>query len=261
MSTDELIRLELDDGVVILTLNQPPVNALDASLVAELHGSVAAIGADDDVRAVVVTGGRKVFAAGGDVKEMSGWDYPHALRHAAALGNACSALAALPVPVIAAINGYALGGGLEVALAADIRVCADDSRLGFPEITLGLIPGAGGTQRLPRLIGDSRAKDLILTGRIIRPDEALAIGLVNQVVPADDVPETALAYARRFVGGPAVAVHAAKSAVDRGVQVDLATGLEIERALFAGLFATDDRATGMASFLEDGPGRAVFRGR
>ena len=259
--SDELIRLALDDGVVTLTLNQPPVNALDASLVSELHASVAAIGADTDVRAVVVTGGPKVFAAGGDVKEMSGWDYPHALRHARALGDACTALAALPVPVIAAINGYALGGGLEVALAADVRVCADDARLGFPEIKLGLIPGAGGTQRLPRLIGDSRAKDLILTGRTVRPDEALAIGLVNQVVAASDVLDTALAYARQFAGGPAVAVHAAKQAVDRGRQADLGTGLEIEGALFAGLFATEDRTTGMASFLEHGPGKAVFRGR
>ena len=257
----ELIRLEFGDGVVTLTLNQPPVNALDASLVAELHASVSAIAADDDVRAVVVTGGRSVFAAGGDVKEMSGWDYPHALRHARALGDACTALAALPVPVIAAINGYALGGGLEVALAADIRICADDSRLGFPEITLGLIPGAGGTQRLPRLVGDSRAKDLVLTGRSIRPDEALDIGLVNQVVAADEVLGTATAYARRFVGGPAVALHAAKQAIDRGRQVDLATGFEIEGALFAGLFATEDRTIGMASFLESGPGKAVFRGR
>ncbi|HJQ43588.1 MAG TPA: enoyl-CoA hydratase-related protein [Jatrophihabitantaceae bacterium] len=259
--SDELIALQLADGIVTLTLNQPPVNALDASLVAELSASVAAIAADDDVRAVVITGGPEVFAAGGDVKEMSGWDYPHALRHAHALGDACTELAALPVPVIAAINGYALGGGLEVALAADLRVCADDSRLGFPEIKLGLIPGAGGTQRLPRLIGDSRAKDLILTGRTIRPDEALAIGLVNQVVPAADVLETATTYARRFADGPAVAVFAAKDAIDRGGQVDIGTGLEIERTLFAGLFATEDRRTGMASFLEHGPGKAVFRGR
>lgn len=259
--SEELIELQLDDGVVTLTLNQPPVNALDAELVAELRASVAAIGADGDVRAIVITGGPKVFAAGGDVKEMSGWDYPHALRHAGALRDACTEVAELPVPVIAAINGYALGGGLEVALAADVRICADDARIGFPEIKLGLIPGAGGTQRLPRLIGDSRAKDLILTGRTVRPDEALAIGLVNQVVAATDALESALTYARQFVDGPAIAVQAAKQAVDRGRQADLGTGLEIEGALFAGLFATEDRTTGMASFLEHGPGKAVFRGR
>jgi enoyl-CoA hydratase/carnithine racemase len=261
MTGHPLVRLEMDAGLALVTLDQPPVNALDQHLVAELATTVTALRADDDVRAVIVTGGEKVFAAGGDVKEMAGWDYPRAVRQSSALGDACTALARLPVPVIAAINGYALGGGLEVALAADLRVCAEDARLGFPEILLGLIPGAGGTQRLPRLVGDSRAKDLIFTGRTVRSAEALAIGLVDRVVATEDVVAASQELAAPFRTGPALAIRAAKEAVDRGRQVDLASGLDVERALFNGLFATEDRTIGMRSFVEHGPGKAVFGGR
>jgi enoyl-CoA hydratase/carnithine racemase len=261
MTEQPLARLEIDAGLALVTLDQPPVNALDQHLVAELAIIVAGLRADSDVRAVIVTGGAKVFAAGGDVKEMAEWDYPRAVQQSSALGEVCTALARLPVPVIAAINGYALGGGLELALAADLRVCAEDARLGFPEILLGLIPGAGGTQRLPRLVGDSRAKDLIFTGRTLRGPEALAIGLVDRVVGTDGVVAAAQAIAAPFRTGPALAVRAAKEAVDRGRQVDLASGLDVERALFNGLFATEDRAIGMRSFLEHGPGKAVFGGR
>jgi enoyl-CoA hydratase len=260
MTEQASVRVEIDAGLALVTLDQPPVNALDQHLIAELASAVAALRTDNDVRAVIVTGGAKVFAAGGDVKEMAQWDYPRAVRQSSALGDACTALARLPVPVIAAINGYALGGGLELALAADLRVCAEDARLGFPEILLGLIPGAGGTQRLPRLVGDSRAKDLIFTGRTVRGPEALAIGLVDRVVGTDGVGTDGV-IAAPFRTGPALAVRAAKEAVDRGRQVDLASGLDVERALFNGLFATEDRAIGMRSFLEHGPGKAVFDGR
>jgi enoyl-CoA hydratase/carnithine racemase len=154
-----------------------------------------------------------------------------------------------------------LGGGCELALACDIRIAADNAQLGQPEILLGIIPGAGGTQRLARLVGPAKAKDLIFTGRFIGAEEAKAIGLVDQVVPADQVYAAAQAWAKTFVGGAAYAIRAAKEAVDRGLEVDLATGLEIERMLFASLFATQDRAVGMASFVEQGPGKAVFTGQ
>jgi enoyl-CoA hydratase len=177
------------------------------------------------------------------------------------LQSALSAVAAIPKPVVAAVTGYALGGGCELALCADIRIAADDAKIGQPEILLGLIPGAGGTQRLSRLVGPARAKDLIFTGRQVAAEEALAIGLVDRVVPASEVYQEAVGWASQFVTGPALALRAAKAAVDHGLEVDLATGLEIERQHFAGLFATEDRTTGIQSFIDNGPGKAEFQGR
>ena len=172
-----------------------------------------------------------------------------------------TALAQLPKPTVAAITGYALGGGLELALACDFRVCAQDAKLGQPEILLGIIPGGGGTQRLPRLIGPSRAKDLVFSGRFVDATEALAIGLVDQVVPAAEVYDAARAMVNRYVGGPGLALRAAKEAIDRGLDVDLDTGLQMERLQFCGLFATQDRVAGMTSFVEHGPGKAIFASR
>jgi enoyl-CoA hydratase/carnithine racemase len=164
-------------------------------------------------------------------------------------------------PVVAAITGYALGGGLELALCADFRVAGEGAKLGQPEIMLGLIPGAGGTQRLPRLVGPARAKDIVFTGRFVGAAEALAIGLVDKVVPDGEVYDAAAAMVARFAHGPAVALRAAKQAIDDGLDADLGTGLEIERLAFAGLFATEDAKTGMRSFVENGPGKASFAGR
>ena len=177
------------------------------------------------------------------------------------LQAAFNAVAAIGKPTVAAITGYALGGGCELALACDFRVCGDNAKLGQPEILLGIIPGAGGTQRLPRLVGPAKAKDLIFSGRFVDAAEALAIGLVDKVVPPDDVYTAAADLVRRYVGGPAYALRAAKEAIDSGLEVDLGNGLEIERMLFAGLFATRDREAGMASFVEHGPGKAQFEGR
>jgi enoyl-CoA hydratase/carnithine racemase len=214
-----------------------------------------------DVAALVIYGGPKVFAAGADVKEMADWDHRTMVERSVALQAAFVAVTEVGKPTIAAITGYALGGGLELALCCDFRVCADSAKLGLPEIQLGIIPGAGGTQRLPRLIGPARAKELIFSGRHVKAEEAERIGLVDKVVPADDVYDEALTWAKRYVGGPAMALRAAKTAVDRGLEVDLRTGLEIERQQFAGLFATRDRTIGMTSFLESGPGQARFEGR
>jgi enoyl-CoA hydratase/carnithine racemase len=170
-------------------------------------------------------------------------------------------IAGIPKPVVAAITGYALGGGLEVALAADFRVAGEGARLGQPEILLGVIPGAGGTQRLSRLVGPAKAKDIVFTGRMLKAAEAHAIGLVDLVAPDDSVYQAALDMVKRYTAGPALALRAAKQAIDHGLDVDLSTGLEIERVQFAALFGTEDQRAGMRSFLENGPGQATFTGR
>jgi enoyl-CoA hydratase/carnithine racemase len=254
------VTVTVEHAVATIFIDRPPINALNSQVQAALGRAVEEVTDRHDVRAVVVTGGPKRFAGGADIKEMAGWTYPDAVDRSRALQASFNAVAALPKPVIAAIGGYALGGGLELALAADFRVCGDNARLGQPEILLGLIPGAGGTQRLPRLIGPARAKDLVFTGRTVEAAEALAIGLVDDVVAPDDVVATAQAWAARLAAGPAYAMRAAKEAIDAGLSVDLATGLEIERQQFAALFATADREIGMTSFIQSGPGQAEFRG-
>ncbi len=192
---------------------------------------------------------------------MSQASYAEMTRISSNLQAALNAVAAIGKPVVAAVTGYALGGGLELALCADFRVLGEGARVGQPEILLGLIPGAGGTQRLPRLIGPARAKDLIFSGRFVSAAEALSIGLADQVVPDDQVYQAACELAARFAAGPAIALAAAKQAIDLGLDTDLATGLEFERVSFAGLFATEDASSGMRSFLENGPGKATFSGR
>jgi enoyl-CoA hydratase/carnithine racemase len=247
-------------GVATIRLSRPPMNALNTQLQGELREAAEQVSGDSAVRAVVLYGGEKVFAAGADVKEFAGQDHAYMLSDATRLTNSLDALARIPKPVIAAVTGYALGGGCELALTADFRVSADNAKWGQPEILLGIIPGAGGTQRLARLIGPSKAKDLIYTGRFVNADEALEIGLVDVVVPAADVYPTALAMAAKFAKGPALALGAAKAAIDGGLDSDLASGLRLESHLFASLFATEDRAIGMASFIESGPGKAKFTG-
>jgi enoyl-CoA hydratase/carnithine racemase len=202
-----------------------------------------------------------VFAAGADIKEMAGASYTDIVDRSARLQAAFTAVARIPKPVVAAVTGYALGGGCELALCADFRVCGDNAKLGQPEILLGIIPGAGGTQRLSRLVGPARAKDLVFTGRFVEAAEALAIGLVDRVVAPDDVYAAAQSLVAPFVTGPAYALRAAKEAIDRGLEASLETGLEIERQQFASLFATEDRTIGMTSFVENGPGKAEFVGR
>ncbi len=257
----DFVRLDVSDGVATLRLDRPPMNALNEVMQEELRSAAAAATERDDVRAVVVWGGEKVFAAGADVKEMADMSYPDMVIRSGALQSAFTAIAAIPKPVVAAVTGYALGGGCELALCADVRISADDAKWGQPEILLGIIPGAGGTQRLARLVGPAKAKDIVFTGRFVAADEALAIGLVDNVVPADQVYSAAVEWASTFARGPAYAIRAAKQAIDRGLEVDLMTGLEIERQQFAGLFATEDRLTGMRSFVDNGPGKAAFKGR
>jgi enoyl-CoA hydratase len=255
----ELVHVEISDAVATIRLDRPPMNAINTALQEALRAAAEQVGADESVRAVILYGGEKVFAAGADVKEFAAQDHAYMFRDAGRLSNAFDAIARIPKPVIAAVTGYALGGGCELALTADFRISADNARWGQPEILLGIIPGAGGTQRLPRLIGPAKAKELVYTGRFVAAHEALEMGLVDAVVPAADVYPTAVTMATKFAKGPALALAAAKAAIDGGLDGDLGSGLRLESHLFASLFATEDRATGMASFIESGPGKATFR--
>jgi enoyl-CoA hydratase/carnithine racemase len=257
----EFVRLDVADAVGTLRLDRPKMNALNAQVQEEIRAAAMEATERSDVRAVVLYGGDRVFAAGADIKEMSGLTYQDMLARAGRLQDCFSTVARIPKPVIAAINGYALGGGCELAMCADFRVVADDAKLGQPEILLGIIPGAGGTQRLTRLVGPAKAKDLVFTGRFVGADEALAIGLADRVVPAADVYRTAVEMTAQYAEGPAVALRAAKQAVDDGLELDLDSALRLETTLFAGLFATEDQKTGMASFVDHGPGKARFAGR
>lgn len=257
----EFVRLEVEGGVGTIRIDRPKMNALNSVVQEEIRAAAEEAGTRDDVRAVVVYGGPKVFAAGADIKEMAGLSYTDMVSRSARLQSAFTAVAKIPKPVVAAVTGYALGGGCELALCADVRIAGAAATLGQPEVLLGIIPGAGGTQRLTRLVGPSKAKDIIFTGRFVAAQEALAIGLVDQVVPDEEVYDAALAWARRLAKGAPFALRAAKEAVDRGLEVDLETGLEIERVQFAALFATEDQGIGMRSFVESGPGKAEFQGR
>jgi enoyl-CoA hydratase len=243
-----------------IRLDRPKMNALNVQVQEEIRAAAVAAAEDDAVRAVVIYGGERVFAAGADIKEMADMSYADMVKRSGPLQSALSAVAAIPKPTVAAITGYALGGGCELALCADYRIAAEDAKLGQPEILLGIIPGAGGTQRLSRLIGPSKAKDIIYTGRFVDAAESLTLGLVDKVVPAAEVYDAAVAWAAQFSRGAAMALRAAKEAIDSGLGVDLATGLEIERQQFAALFATEDRGIGMKSFVENGPGKAEFKG-
>lgn len=256
-----VVRLEVEGGIGTIRLDRPPMNALDIEVQEGLRAAAAQAAENREVAALVVYGGDKVFAAGADIKQMQTMSYPDMVDRSRALQSAFTSVAAIPKPTVAAITGYALGGGCELALACDFRVMGEGAKIGQPEILLGIIPGAGGTQRLSRLVGPARAKDMVFTGRFVDAREALAIGLADQVVPDEDVYAVARQRVARYVGGPAYALRAAKEAIDRGLEVDLDTGLEIERMAFASLFATKDREIGMASFVERGPGKARFVGR
>jgi enoyl-CoA hydratase/carnithine racemase len=254
------VTFEVADGIGTLRLDRPPMNAIDGD-VRDAVRQAAALARSSDVGGLVVVGSPKVFAAGADIKEMAGLEVADVLRLAGDLQGALDELAALPVPTVAAITGYALGGGFELALACDFRVVDADAKVGLPEITLGLIPGGGGTQRLARLVGSARAKDLVFSGRMVAAQEALELGLVDEVAPTGQVEQAARARLARYGNGARVAIAAAKSAIDAAGDTDLKAGLQLERALFAGMFGTRDGQHGLASFVERGPGKAEFEGR
>ena len=261
MAEPEFVTLSVEDGVGTIRLDRPKMNAINDELYRGVSAAAQRAAADADVRAVVLYGGERVFAAGADIKSMSGLTKDTMVTWGRELTDAFTQVQRIPKPVIAAITGYALGGGYELALCADFRVLGAGAKIGQPEILLGVIPGAGGTQRLARLVGPAKAKDLVFTGRHVGAEEALEIGLADAVVPDDEVYATAVAMARKFAAGPPLALAAAKRAIDEGLDLPLEQGLALESELFADLFDTEDQKTGMASFLEHGPGKATFVGR
>jgi enoyl-CoA hydratase/carnithine racemase len=261
MAAPEFVTLQVTDGVGTIRLDRPKMNAIDEQLHREVRAVAMEAGEREDIRAVVLYGGERVFAAGADIKAMARLDGAGMTAWGRELTNSFTAVAHIPKPVIAAITGYALGGGYELALCADFRVMGAGAKVGQPEILLGVIPGAGGTQRLARLVGPAKAKDLVFTGRHVGAEEALEMGLADAVVPDAEVYDTAVAMARKFAAGPPLALAAAKRAIDEGLDRPLDQGLALETELFAGLFDTEDQKTGMASFLESGPGKATFSGR
>ena len=245
----EFVRLEVADGIGTIRLDRPPVNALNDVLTASLFEAAAAAAKADDVRAVILYGGEKVFAAGADIKEMRDRTNPAAMVEDF-IGANWEAVLSVKKPVIAAVAGFALGGGCELAMMCDIILAADTAKFGQPEINLGVIPGAGGSQRLTRAVGKSKAMDMILTARMMDATEAERANLVSRVFPADQLLPEALKMADRIAALSPVAVQFAKAAVNRAFETTLIEGVRHERALFLSLFGTPDQKEGMAAFVE-----------
>ena len=254
----EFVRIERQGAVATIRLDRPPANALAREVSLELSSTAKEVRADDDVRAVVVWGGEHIFAAGADVKAMVDYGPDEVASDVGALEQACRDVEAIPAITIAAVNGYALGGGCELALSCDFRFAAQDARIGLPEVRLGIIPGSGGTQRLPRVVGLPRARDLVYTGRHVDAAEALEIGLVDRIADGTDVYAVAMEQAATFAKGPSLAYAAAKRALAAS-GLTLEQGLAVERAEFSPLFATRDQKEGMRAFLDKR--EAEFEGR
>jgi enoyl-CoA hydratase/carnithine racemase len=254
----ELVLVERrDDGVAVVTLNNPKVNALSQALLADLYEAAVGL-TETPPGAVIVTGGERLFAAGADISEFGGPEEAKAIT--ASFHRALDAVAAIPRFVIAAVSGYALGGGCELALACDYRIVSERGVFGQPEVLLGIIPGGGGTQRLPRVVGRSRAKEMMVTGRQVKAEEALRIGLADEVVAPEALHDRALELAAALASGAVQAQAMVKRAVDEGMDADLAAGLALEQRLFAAVFHTEDSRIGVQSFLASGPGKAEFTG-
>ena len=256
VGSPELVQLERRGDVVVVRIDHPPGNALAEPVRSALASALGRLGADPELRAVVITGSGRTFAAGADIREL-------AVQTTASLTDghdfdAGGRIDAIGLPLIAAVRGFALGGGCELAMACDMLIAGDDARFGQPEINLGVIPGAGGTQRLTRAIGAARAMELILTARTIDADEAAAAGLVTKVVPAGSTVDAALELAARIAAMPPLAVRAAKRAVRAAGELPLTHGLAVERQAFFGLFDTADQREGMSAFIEKRP--AVWTG-
>ena len=259
VTSNNLVLLERRaDGVAVITLNNPKVNALSQAVLAELR-DIAHDLTNNRPGAVVVTGGERIFAAGADISEFGGPS--EARRIGQGFHDALNAVAAIPAFTIAAVSGFALGGGCELALSCDYRIGAPKATFGQPEILLGIIPGGGGTQRLPRLVGPSRAKENMVTGRQVQSEEALRSGLLDEIVPAEELHVRALALAAQVAAGATVAGALIKHAVDAGLSMSLSDGLSLEKQSFEDVFHSSDSQSGVKSFLENGPGKATFEGK
>ncbi len=246
-----MLSCNIDGAVATLLINHPPANTLTLELLAELSNVVDVLAKDDAVKAVVLTGTGRFFIAGADIRVLASIPSSREGETIALQGQAIlNTIEVFEKPVIAAINGVCLGGGLELAMCCHIRLAAEGSRLGQPEINLGIMPGFGGTQRLPRIIGQSKATELILTGDPISAQEAKALGLVSQVVPPEDLLRQAQGMARNMASKGQVALRASLQAIRKGVELDLRDGLALEARLFGGLCDTDDKREGLAAFIE-----------
>jgi enoyl-CoA hydratase len=252
------VEVSRHGDVATILLDRPRVNALSSALLGELAAALDGLHREPP-GAVVLTGGRRLFAAGAEISELA--DEHASLELADAFQRALSLLTSLPRVTVAAINGVALGGGLELALACDLRVAASDARLGCPEILLGVFPGAGATQRLSRLVGAGVAKDMIFTGRHVHAEEAKAIGLVDRLAEPDEVLAAAQSLGGELARGPLLALASAKRAIDEGLDRTLPEGLALERELFLEVLRTEDARRGFESFFASGPGHAAFTGR
>ncbi len=249
--TDTMHSCKIEEGVALVTLNHPPVNALTPELLTELSSTFDSLAKDETVKVVVLTGAGRFFVAGADIRVLA--SIPSSVEGEAMARRGqliLNKIEALEKPVIAAINGACLGGGLELAMCCHIRLAVEGIRLGQPEVNLGIMPGFGGTQRLPRLIGQSKATELILTGEPVSAQEAMSLGLVSQVVSADDLLRQALGLARTMAGKSQVALRTSLRAIRRGSELNLSDGLDLEARLFGTLCDTDDRKEGVAAFLE-----------
>jgi enoyl-CoA hydratase len=256
----EHVLIEKEDDIAIIRLNRPDAkNALNLQVIAELGEAADIVARDPEVKGVIVTGGEGDFAAGGDIKEMASKYAPDMLTAYGADLSGFEKLERIPKPVVAAVSGYALGGGTELALVCDMIVASETAVFGLPEITLGIIPGAGGTQRLPRLIGPNKAKEMIFTGSFYKAQEALNMGLVNKVVPVDALMDEAKALLRKCTRQGGVALACAKACVNEGMNTDLNSGLAYERKCFSLLFSTEDQKEGMGAFVEKR--KPQFKGR
>lgn len=252
MYSFETLEVRQQGKVAVVAINRPEVlNALNLQVFTELGQAFTQLASDDEVLVIVLTGnGGRAFAAGSDIKELQQCSFLEARAFATNTIKCQGAIAKCPKPVIAALPGYTLGGGLEVAMCADVRIASEKAKFGQPEIGLGFIPGGGGTQRLARLIGAGRAKELVFSGEVFGADRAYEMGLVNKVVPHDQLMEEAMKMAEVFASRPPRALEWAKLAVDRGLDMDIDTGLQVELELFASCFATDDRDEGIGAFIE-----------
>lgn len=256
--SNKVVELVVTDGVGVITFNNPPVNALTLEVRGQLKEALQEIKENSEIRAIVITGaGPKCFVAGADIKDFPNQFEVGPRENATIYKEMFSYLENAPQPVICALNGLALGGGLELALSCDIRIADEKAKFGLTEVNLGLIPGLGGTQRLARLVGPAKAKELLFTGRMVKANEALSIGLVNQVVAAGESLNEALALAKKLAKGAGVAMSCTKQLVNRGLELELADGLEMEMQYVEKVFTTEDLREGLDAFINKR--EAVFK--
>ncbi|HOP84930.1 MAG TPA: enoyl-CoA hydratase-related protein [Syntrophorhabdaceae bacterium] len=247
----ETLYVEKEENIAIVSLNRPPVNSLNEKAYKEIYAAFCDLEKDDNVKAIILTGsGEKAFAAGLDVKEVAGKNIPDYYAFGRISKMCIDKVAEIEKPTIAALFGFVFGGGCELALACDLRIASEDAKIGCPEINLGIIPGSGGTQRLPRLIGIAKAKELLYMGEAVSGEEACRIGLVNRVVPRDKLMEEAKVWAKKLASKPKLALSLLKNAIDKGMNMDLESAINHENNCFVVAYVSEDGREGMKAFIE-----------